>query len=87
MEIERAAHRASRHILFLKGTKKDLKMASDFAFGFEYKGMEEVIAGNSSDSNTRSEKEICNDNNNEEPPAKRVARHRRKGIPQHAPFF
>lgn len=62
-------------------------MASDFAFGSEYKGMEEVIAGNSSGSNTRSEKEICNDNNNEEPPAKRVARHRLKGIPQRAPFF
>jgi hypothetical protein len=49
--------------------------------------MEDVAAGNSSDANTRSDEEISNDNNKEEPPAKRVARHRRKGIPQRAPFF
>ena len=64
-----------------------LKKPSDVANGSEYKEMEEVTVGNSSGSNTRSEKEICNDNNNEKPPAKRVARHRRKGIPQRAPFF
>ena len=62
-------------------------MPSDVANRSEYKGMEEVAAGNSSGSNTRSGKEICNEDNNEEPPAKRVARHRRKGIPQRAPFF
>jgi len=62
-------------------------MPSDVANRSEYKGMEEVTAGNSSGSNTRSEKEIYNDNNSEEPPAKRVARHRRKGIPQCVPFF
>ena len=62
-------------------------MPSDVANHSEYKGMEEVTAGNSSGSNTRSGKEICNEDNNEEPPAKRVARHRRKGIPQRAPFF
>ena len=61
-------------------------MPSDVANRSEYKGMEEA-AGNSSGSNTRSGKEICNEDNNEEPPAKRVARHRRKGIPQRAPFF
>ncbi|KXG23189.1 uncharacterized protein LOC110429887 [Sorghum bicolor] len=38
-------------------------------------------------SSTTSDKDSCNDNNNEEPPPKRVARHRRKGIPQRAPFF
>ena len=62
-------------------------MPSDVANRSEYKGMEEVTAGNSSGSNTRNGKEICNEDNNEEPPAKRVARHRRKGIPQRAPFF
>ncbi|CAD6341932.1 unnamed protein product [Miscanthus lutarioriparius] len=38
-------------------------------------------------SSTTSDKDSCNDKNNEEPPPKRVARHRRKGIPQRAPFF
>jgi hypothetical protein len=38
-------------------------------------------------SSTTSDKESCNDKNSEEPPPKRVARHRRKGIPQCAPFF
>ena len=64
-----------------------LKKPSDVANGSEYKEMEEVTVGNSSGLNTRSEKEICNDNNNEKTPAKRVARHRRKGIPQCVPFF
>jgi hypothetical protein len=64
-----------------------MKMPSDAANGSEYHGMEDVAAGNSSDANTRSDEEISNDNNKEEPLAKRVARHRRKGIPQRAPFF
>jgi len=38
-------------------------------------------------SSTTSDKDSCNDKNNEEPPPKRVARHRCKGIPQRAPFF
>jgi hypothetical protein len=38
-------------------------------------------------SSITSDKDNYNDTNDEEPPPKRVARHRRKGIPQHAPFF
>jgi len=38
-------------------------------------------------SSTTSDKDSCNDETNEEPPPKRVARHRCKGIPQRAPFF
>lgn len=34
-----------------------------------------------------SDEDSSNDKNNEEPPPKRIARHRRKGIPQRAPFF
>ncbi|XP_034593171.1 protein RGF1 INDUCIBLE TRANSCRIPTION FACTOR 1 [Setaria viridis] len=71
----------------LTGIEKDMKTPSDVANGSEYKRIEDVASGNSSDSNTRSEKEIYNENNEEEPPAKRVAHHRRKGIPQRAPFF
>uniref|UniRef100_K3XT10 Uncharacterized protein n=1 Tax=Setaria italica TaxID=4555 RepID=K3XT10_SETIT len=44
-----------------------------------------VDAGNSSDSNTRCEKGICNDNNKGEPPSKRVVHHHRKG--KRAPLF
>ncbi|OEL33971.1 hypothetical protein BAE44_0005012, partial [Dichanthelium oligosanthes] len=45
-----------------------------------------VVDGNGSHSNTSSNNEMYDDNE-EEPPAKRVARHRRKGIPERAPFF
>ena len=38
-------------------------------------------------SGTTSDKDSCNENNEEEPPPKKIARHRRKGIPQRAPFF
>ncbi|CAL4976017.1 unnamed protein product [Urochloa decumbens] len=71
----------------LRGIKKDMNMTSDAANGSEDKEVEDVAVGSSSDSNTKNSEEICNDNNEEEPPAKRVARHRRKGIPRRAPFF
>ncbi|KAF8670768.1 hypothetical protein HU200_050435 [Digitaria exilis] len=70
----------------LRGIKKDMKMPSDVANGPEYIKMEDVSTDNMME-DTRSGKEICNDDNNEEPPAKGATHHRRKGIPRRAPFF
>ena len=50
-------------------------------------GKDHVTRINDVGSSTTSDKDSCNDKNNEEPPPKRFARHRRKGIPQRAPFF
>jgi len=53
----------------------------------EYRGKDNVTSNDNVGSSTASIKYSCNDNNEEEPPPKRIARHRRKGIPQRAPFF
>jgi hypothetical protein len=44
-----------------------------------------VINNDDVGSSTASDKDSCNDKNEEEPPQK--SRHKRKGIPQRAPFF
>ena len=50
-------------------------------------GMDHVARIDNVGSSTTNDQNSCNDKNYEEPPPKRVARHRRKGIPQRAPFF
>ncbi|XP_062200499.1 protein RGF1 INDUCIBLE TRANSCRIPTION FACTOR 1-like [Phragmites australis] len=79
----------------VKGIKQDMEMPAKAENGSECGGNEDVTSGNivgsTSENNTgpstMTEKKKFNENNEEVPPAKRVARHRRKGIPQRAPFF
>ncbi|TVU10887.1 hypothetical protein EJB05_44441 [Eragrostis curvula] len=73
----------------LRGMRKDTEMPNLCDNGpNDQEKVEDVICSGNTSSNAKSKKESLGDNNQEEPPAKRVARrHRRKGIPQRAPFF
>ncbi|XP_066309066.1 protein RGF1 INDUCIBLE TRANSCRIPTION FACTOR 1-like [Miscanthus floridulus] len=71
----------------LKGIKEDMDMPVMVESRLEYGGKDIVTSNDNVGSSTASIKDSCNDNNEEEPPPKRIARHRRKGIPQRAPFF
>ncbi|CAL4976112.1 unnamed protein product [Urochloa decumbens] len=68
----------------LKGIKRDVNMTDVAENNRKCCGKDDVDDVGSS---TASDKDSCNDKNDEEPQSKRIARHRRKGIPQCAPFF
>ncbi|TVU30875.1 hypothetical protein EJB05_22522, partial [Eragrostis curvula] len=65
----------------LKGIKKNMKMPTMPSNGLEF-AMEDMACGSNIGLPTQSKQESPNENNDEEPPAKR--RHRRKGIPRRA---
>ncbi|KAJ1274774.1 hypothetical protein BS78_05G087200 [Paspalum vaginatum] len=71
----------------LMGIKEDVSMQSIFENGPLCGGKDDVTSTNNVGSSTPTDKDSCNDNNEEELALKRIAHHRRKGIPQRAPFF
>ena len=67
--------------------KKDMELSNKPDNGPEGIEKEDVAENGNTSSCVESSKENPSNNTGDEPPPKRVARHRRKGIPQHAPFF
>jgi hypothetical protein len=69
----------------LRGIKKDMNRTAMAEKSTQCSEEDDVINNDDVGSSTASDKDSCNDKNEEEPPQK--SRHRRKGIPQRAPFF
>nr|TKW14525.1 hypothetical protein SEVIR_5G174000v2 [Setaria viridis] len=65
----------------------DMDMTAMVENSLQCSGKDDVTRSEDVGSSTDSDKDSSNDKNEEEPQPKRIARHRRKGIPQRAPFF
>ncbi|RCV25396.1 hypothetical protein SETIT_5G163100v2 [Setaria italica] len=71
----------------LRSTKKDMNRTTMVENSSQCSEKDDVTRSDDVDSSTANDKDSCNDKNDEEPQLKRIARHRRKGIPRRAPFF
>ncbi|CAO2163594.1 unnamed protein product [Urochloa humidicola] len=71
----------------VRAIKKDMDMPTMVENGPQYSRKDDIKDCDSASSSNTIDKASCNEENEEGPSQKRSARHRRKGIPQRAPFF